>query len=175
MELIAKEALPIKTFAYIERHFAYVADVQGKNGPQRQRKMRRKLGQMFLVLTLQSFQFALVYTLYKLKLLNPVELIILGQYVELSCLRRETYFPMIGILLLSGYYLRLLYFDRSHGIERLLGRILLERKWAPAFMNGQKGQGGQPVCEYLKQYTMAIITSFQVFFLVIGKLILLLL
>ena len=171
MELIVKEAFPLKSFAYIERHFAYIGDVRGecaKNGlPRQRRKMLLKFGQMFAFLLLQSLEFALVYFFYHS--FTPLEMILLGRYIEMSSLKRETYFPAIGVLALSGYFLHLLYFDRSHGLERLLVAVLVEQKWEAVFMSERTIQGQQPVCAYMRRYTMNWIALFQLFFLVIGK------
>lgn len=161
MDLVLQQAIPYKSLDFMQQYLrAYFT----LTGGQKWRRFRP----LFFVLAFKSVHYLLL-SVYEpptttLKLLS-------NDLFRLTHLPPATNLVMVGTLVISGYYLYMIYFETMHTAMDFFAEVMDDRRRTTTFLISRymPGKKRMTVSQYLKQYCFIVLNALQVFILAIGK------
>src|SRR5699024_3174850 len=142
---------PYKRLEFIEYYIEIGKLIHKNDG-----KALSKIYFAFAILFLQSVHFICQYIIE----LSPLQQIVHGDYARLLNVRREFYILLTGTLVLSAFYLYLLYMGSFYQINLLLESILFKDRTNFYLHSHYRGQ---KVNVHLRKFTNYLVHGFQQF------------
>jgi len=158
MDIIVQQIIPFHSLAYLKEFIE-----KSQKYKISERLTVKKIHLTFTILFFQSFHFIYQYFFKDFQNLGIDPLI---DYIRISNLPREVYIFLIGVCVLSIYYLYLLYCGPFDEVNLMLYLILVSKR-NDFFI--KRIYREKLIVELAQKFVFVLINTFQGFIVVVGK------